>query len=81
METTCAPIVASAGLILDIIGAIMIFRFGLPENIDRSGKIYRVTSGVDEEEKRKARFYDRMSPVGILLLILGFGMQLVANWL
>ncbi len=76
-----APLLSSIGLSLDIVGAIIIFRFGLPQNIDRSGKIYRIISDVDESEKMKARFYDRMSFFGIFLLVIGFLLQGLGNWL
>jgi len=76
-----APLISSIGLSLDIVGAIMIFHFGLPQNIDRAGKIYRIISDVDEGEKEKAKFYDRMSFFGIFLLVFGFLLQVLGNWL
>jgi hypothetical protein len=76
-----SKLVSSFGLILDIVGALIIFHYGLPQNIDRSGKVYIVTSEVDETEKSQANFFDRMSLFGISLLVLGFIMQGAGNWL
>jgi len=72
-------LISSIGLILDIIGAIIIFRFGLPENISRTGNQYIVTSRKDQSEIDKAKLYDFMSLIGISLLIIGFILQGIAN--
>jgi hypothetical protein len=69
------------GLVCDIFGAIVIWRFGLPESIDRKGAIYRVTGEVDKAEKAKAEKYDRFAKFGVCLIILGFIFQLISNFL
>lgn len=68
------------GLILDIIGVILLWKFGLPENIDRSGTIVLAAEGCDESEKKKASMYDRISQFALLLLIVGFALQIVGNF-
>ena len=73
--------IGSVGLVLDIAGAILLFQHGLPENISREGHIYLVTEQRDEEEVRLANYRDRMGRLGLLLLISGFVLQLVANLL
>ena len=73
--------IGSVGLVLDIVGAILLFIYGLPENISREGYSNLVTEEVDEKEVRLANFYDRMGRLGLLLLISGFVLQLVANLL
>ena len=67
------------GLILDIIGVILLWRFGLPPSIDRGGAEYLVSGAADEEEVKMARFYDRLSHIGIGLVILGFVFQLAGT--
>jgi len=42
--------VNSVGLSLDIFGACLIFRFGLPEKIDREGHIQVIVSEKSEKE-------------------------------
>ena len=70
----------TAGLSLDILGALLIFKFGLPPEVSRSGASALLLEGTDEEEVVKARWYDSTSRVGILLLALGFAFQIGGVW-
>ena len=70
----------SVGLILDVIGVILIWRFGLPPSVDKTGQIHITAAGVDKEEIKKGKNYDRISRIGLMLLILGFGLQIVSNY-
>lgn len=67
------------GLIWDIFGVGMVFKYGLPENISRGGKTYLATRQVDETEAALARQYDFWSRFGLAFLLAGFVMQAVAN--
>jgi hypothetical protein len=78
---TNSNIVNSVGLILDIVGAGLLWRFGLPADISRSGAILLATEQIDEEERRKALRYDQVAFWGFLLLVGGFALQLVSNFL
>ena len=60
------------GLFLDIIGVIMLFRFGLPADIRRGGTRLFDMGNPDLEEKAKAERYDRWALVGLTILIAGF---------
>ncbi len=73
--------VNSIGLVLDIIGAILLFFFGLPPKIDPEGKIRLIASQRDEDEIRRGKIYKIMSPTGIILIIIGFILQLVSNYI
>lgn len=77
----CPAILNSIGLGLDIIGAVLIFIYGLPAPVKRGGIESLDLIKIDEDEKRKALFYDRMSAVGLGLLITGFSLQLISNFL
>lgn len=72
-------LVNSLGLILDIIGAYLLFRFGLPPSIDRTGANHLVGGGTDNEEVEKGKLYDSRSAIGFELLIFGFVLQLVSD--
>ena len=67
------------GLILDITGAVLIFKYGLPEEISRNGNSYRISEQDDSYEKEKAKKYDKVSKLGFRLLILGFILQLISS--
>jgi len=76
-----ATSVNSFGLFLDIVGALLLFIFGLPPRIDPEGQTYLITGEVDEAECALARRYRSWSKVAVVLLILGFLGQLVSNYL
>ncbi len=64
-----------------MVGAYLIFRFGLPEKIDREGSI-QVIVGKNEEEIHKVKKYDLLAKkVGVPFLMIGFFLQFVSNYL
>lgn len=77
---TCSYILNSIGLIFDIVGVILIFIFGISPSIDRSGSV-SLSLGTDEKEKQKANVYDRYSRAGLILVVVGFTLQLIGNFL
>ena len=76
-----AHIAATAGLTLDIIGVLLLWRFGLPEAVSRGGFGYVVLEGEDAAEKAKAAAYDKWAHVGLILIVGGFTLQLLAVWI
>ncbi|MEP4095750.1 hypothetical protein [Reichenbachiella sp.] len=74
-------IISSIGLFLDIIGAFLIFKFGLPQNLNREGHDVIVSGRKNLDELKKVMWYDIYSTLGIGMLIIGFTLQLGANWL
>jgi hypothetical protein len=73
-------LINSIGLVLDISGAILLWRYGLPEALNREGKVYMVLEREDDAEKALAKSYDRWAKVGLGSLIAGFAFQLVSNY-
>ncbi len=71
----------STGLILDILGALLLIKYGIAPKVDRKGHIHIITEQVDEAEIQKARSYDRWSTFAILLIVLGFALQLLSNYI
>ncbi|MDB5226583.1 MAG: rane protein of unknown function [Bacteroidota bacterium] len=67
------------GLSFDIVGVLMLFKFGLPEQISRDGSIGIILEQSDPEETKKAKLYDRLSYVALTLIVLGFLFQLGGN--
>jgi hypothetical protein len=73
-------VIASVGLVLDIIGVCILFKFGFPQpDLDDSIKL--VLEESDPDAPRKRRLYVAMSVAGLVCLISGFGLQLWALWM
>lgn len=81
MTLALSKLVNSLGLILDVCGAVLIFKFGLPPDVRRSGASYLMTEQADESEIKKGKRYDRVAYIGAGLLIAGFVSQLLSNLL
>lgn len=81
MEISCSIFVNSAGLVMDIFGAILLWKYGLPDVINRDGLEVITVSQVNEAEVAKAKTYDRWSQLGLTLLIVGFIFQLISNFI
>lgn len=71
----------SLGLFLDIIAGLLLWKYGLPENINRKGMSFLALESTDKDEVEKAKKYDILSRLGVVLLILGFALQLISNYL
>jgi len=78
---TASSIVNSLGLILDIIGALLLLKYGIPNKIDPEGHINLILEQEDEAEKEKAKVYKKWSDRAVRLIVLGFVVQLVSNFL
>lgn len=76
-----ANVVNSRGLVCDIIEAWLIWRYGLPEPIDRSGAIHLMCEQSNETEIAKAKWYDRLALFGIVVVIVAFVIQLFSKFL
>jgi hypothetical protein len=64
-----------------VLGAFLIWKFGLPASIERSGAVHLIAEQRDEEEVKLAKKYDFRSSVGFWLIILSFLFQLASNFL
>ena len=76
MTATCLN---DLGLIAGFLGALLLFKFGLPADIDRQGRSYRITTEVDQNEIRKGKIYDRWGKVGLALLAISFALQFASD--
>ncbi len=64
------------GLILDIIGGYLIYKFGLPPTNLGGGDTYITEDYDDQLEDLNTRFYTTFSKMGIHLVCLGFCLQM-----
>lgn len=74
-------IINNLGLFLDIIGAILIAFYGIPPKVDREGTVLLAVKKGKKEELKKAKKYDFISGLGFALLIFGFILQIISNFL
>lgn len=68
-----------SGLILDIIGVILLFFFGLPPDVNPKGQSFFLLEHQNEKEKIKGIFYISISWLAFCFLILGFLLQIFAT--
>jgi|AntRauTorckE6833_2_1112554.scaffolds.fasta_scaffold09080_1 hypothetical protein len=73
-------ILASVGLLLDVVGVAILFFYGLPPKIARDGNHF-LTIGTNSNEKNREKRYVSYSNLGLTLLIFGFVLQTIAVWL
>ena len=73
--------VNSLGLLLDIIGVVMLWKFGLPELIERAPKGQFFAELPPASEVAKAARFLTWSRCGLWLIVGGFILQLLSNWL
>lgn len=78
MITTIIIFLQYLSPILGFIGTVLIFFFGVPRQIDTGGANYIICEGEDEEEKKKIRKYKLWGNVGLIIVALGFLMNLIA---
>lgn len=80
-EVSSVKSINSLGLILEVVGVLLLFKFGLPSKIDIEGQTFIVSGGIDEKEKIKAKRYKTRSYIALTLLIFGFLLQIISNHL
>lgn len=69
------------GLGLDIVGVLLLWKFGLgPRGIHRGPSLLAIEKHAEEDMSREAA-YDWLSLLGIICLVTGFLMQAGAGWL
>ncbi len=86
-------ILSTIGLIFSIIGVLMVFIWGPPQPTLTSGKSFGLENGTpidnsgktvadnNREVEKRRKTYTCMSRIGLILIMIGFGLQLWAVWL
>jgi hypothetical protein len=69
----------SIGLVLDIVGVVILFKFGFPQP-DFEEAILLATEGSDPEGPKKRKLWTAMSMIGLVCLVGGFAFQLWGTW-
>ena len=68
----------STGLALDIIGVALLFLYGLPKDIHKKG-VPNMNWDGQLMDPEGWNFYKFLSRVGLIIIILGFLLQLISN--
>jgi hypothetical protein len=68
-----------AGPVLNLLGVVLLFRYGMPYRVRREGKtpVTLVIPGTGDEEQE--RLYDRMGWLGLSLIVVGTALQIAAT--
>jgi hypothetical protein len=69
------------GLLLNVIGVALIWVFGLPPRMDVATRAYVAGVEHDSERMKKQWLLDLASNAGIVLLLAGFFLQFIANYM
>ena len=82
-EMLLPNIVNSIGLIFDIVGVILLFFCGLPSKVNRGGATLfsSLSLGETPEGVKRWERFEFLSKLALVLLVLGFVIQLVSNHL
>ena len=71
----------TAGLGLTILGAILLFFFGIPVDVDPKGRIMLVAENRDEDEIHKGKLYLGLGRLGLGFIVIGSALQIWATWI
>mgnify|MGYP006125516925 FL=1 len=67
------------GLTIDIVGVILLFKYGLPSDLNKHGNIYKALEGTNFDEVKKYKKYNCWSRIALGLVITGFTLQIASN--
>ena len=70
-----ATTLALAGIIINAVGTILVFIFGVPARVKASGEVFLITGEYDEEDHRRERRSTFWGWVGLVMIVLGAGLQ------
>ena len=81
-----AELLNGTGLILDILGILFLYKYGLPSEVQepREGQIILYPGLTPHEKKSQEKvfsYYRRMSRYGLFLILVGFVLLLIGNFL
>jgi hypothetical protein len=72
-----ATILNIGGLLMNLAGVILLFRYGMPYRVRTEGVSYYVTEDVDKREVATERRYDSLGKLGLFLIVTGTAAQIL----
>jgi hypothetical protein len=73
-------IISAAGAVLNAVGVIALFYWGIPLRNRGGGNIYMINARRDEKELELERQYDRIGKFALALIVIGCLMQACGSW-
>lgn len=70
-----------AGLALNLIGILVLFRWGMPFRVVTGGAIHLIAEQSDAKEIAAERLYKIVAYFGLAALVVGTLLQMIAAWM
>ena len=77
--TWSPELVSTVGLAFDIVGVVIVFLHGLPKEMP--GPAGPTWGGTPPETVKKRKLYSTLSRAGMILIVFGFALQILGEWL
>lgn len=71
--------IGTAGVILNLVGVLILFRFGMPFRV-RTGGLQMLAWGEDDDAKRLEDRYSFLGWAGLAFVVIGAACQLWLTW-
>jgi hypothetical protein len=68
------------GLLLNLVGVVILFRYGMPFHVATGGAVSLITEKLDQADIALEQRYEVYGYIGLALLIVGTIFQVVAAW-
>jgi hypothetical protein len=69
------------GAFLLLVGVVLLFFFGMPYRTRTRGTSRLLLEAIDQKDLAQEKLYDFIGWIGLLLMIVGTGMQMYASWI
>jgi hypothetical protein len=69
---------AVAGIVLNLVGVLFLFRYGMPFRIETKGAGYIMLEQTDHDAIRVEQRYRRLGNLGLILVVSGSALQIFA---
>lgn len=75
------PILNTVGIVLSSIGVIILFYFGMPFHVPTGGSIGIAIEEINQDDVRIERRNAILGYLGLIMIIAGASIQIVAAWI
>ena len=75
---TIEQALAVAGIALNLVGVVMLFRYGMPYHVETKGVVLLALEEIDHDEIKLERRYKILGKTGLVLIVVGSALQALA---